>query len=457
MKTKFYFAAILIVGLIGVSGAQAPNPECNTNLSIFVEHAKVKNYDAAYTPWKMVYDQCPTLNWATFAYGERILKDKIKKSSGAEKDGFIKDLLALYEASPKTFPKKSKVAPNIIDIVMLKRENDMISDEEIYSELGRAFKEDEPNFKDPRALYLYFSTLVDLNKAGTKDLQEVFDVYDEVTDKITVENEKLTAKIAELLPKEEAGTLTAKEKKILSAANTNSESFGKIEGSIDAKLGPLADCSNLIPLYEKTFEQNKDNVKWVKRAVGLMFNKECTDDPMFSKMVEVQAQLDPSADAYVYLGTLKMKNGDSSGALADFDKALSLETDAKKKSKIAYKVAVINRRKGSNATANKYAQKAIEADAANGRAYLLIAGLYANSANQCGSTTFEKRAIYWRAADMARKAGRVDPSIGSSANKAVSSYTERAPSKEMIFEAGMAGKTVSFSCWVGGSVKVPNL
>ena len=46
------------VGLFGLSlaVAQAPNQECLTNLSIFVESAKVKNYDAAYEPWKMVYE-----------------------------------------------------------------------------------------------------------------------------------------------------------------------------------------------------------------------------------------------------------------------------------------------------------------------------------------------------------------------------------------------------------------
>ncbi len=455
MKTKIYFAIILLLGFTGVSNAQAPNPECTTNLSIFVEHAKVKNYDAAYTPWKMVYDQCPTLNWATFAYGERILKDKIKKSSGGEKDGFVKDLLALYDGSLTTFPKKAKPAEVIIDKVMLKRESKMISDDEIYSELGRAFNDDKANFKNPKAIYLYFSTLVDLHKAGKKDLQEVFDVYDDVTEKIDIENVKLKDKIAKLLPKEDS--LTSKEKKILKASRTNSESYGKITGSIDTKLGDLADCGNLIPLYQKNYDAKKNDVKWVKRAVGRMFNKECTDDPMFQKLFEAQLALDPSADAYVYGGTLKMKNGDSKGALVDFDKALSLETDAKKRSKIAYKVAVINKRKGIKSAARKYAQKAIDADGSNGRAYLLIAGLYASSANQCGSTTFEKRAIYWKAADMARKAGRVDPSLSSTANKSVSSYTQRAPNKEMIFTEGMAGKTVSFSCWVGGSVKVPNL
>ncbi len=457
MKTKLYSTALMLIGSIVMANAQAQNPECMTNLSIFSEHAKVKNYDAAYEPWKMVYETCPTLNYAIYAYGERILKDKIEKSSGADKERFIKELEGVYDASLVNFPDKAKKAAVIIDKVLLRYDEKMISDDEIYNMLGTAFKEDKANFKDPKAMYLYFSTLVDLHNAGKKDLQDVFDVYDEVTEKIEEENDKLTQQIAELLPKQEAGTLNSKEEKVLNAANTNSESFGKIAGSIDSKLGVLADCQNLIPLYEKTFEQNKGNVVWVKRAVGLMFNKECTDDPMFQKLFEAQLALDPSADAYVYGGTLKMKNGDSKGALEDFDKALSLETDAKKRSNIAYKVATINKRKGSKSAARNYAQKAIDANGANGRAYLLIANLYATSANECGTDTFEKLAMYWKAAEMARRAGKVDPSLSGTANKSVESYMAKAPTKAMIFEKGMAGKTVTFNCWVGGSVQVPNL
>ncbi len=442
---------------MAISNAQAQNTECVTNLSIYVEHAKVKNYEAAYTPWKMVYETCPAINLANFSVGEKILNDKIDKSSGADKEGFIKDLMKLHDDRMVHFPNKTKEADVMIDKVLLMYDNKMISDDEIYSQLNTAFTKDEKNFKNPKAIYLYFSSLVDLYKGGSKDLQEVFDVYDAVTEKVEVENAKLTDAIAKLLPKEEAGTLTSKEKRKLRVYSKNSESYGKIAGSIDAKLGPLADCENLIPLYEKSYDEKKGDVVWVKRAVGLMFNKECTDDPMFQKLFEAQLALDPSADAYVYGGTLKMKNGDTQGALADFDKALSLETDSKKRSNIAYKVAVINKRKGSKSTSRKYAQKAIDFNSANGKAYLLIANLYASSANQCGSTTFEKRAMYWKAADMARRAGRVDPSLSSRANKAAASYDAKAPNKEMIFSAGMAGKTVTFSCWVGGSVKVPNL
>lgn len=456
MKTKIYFTVLMLAGYIGVSNAQAQNQECMTNLSIYVEHAKVKNYDAAYTPWKMVYDNCPDVNWANFAYGERILKDKVKKSSGAEKDGYITDLLTLYDNSLKYFPKKAKKAEVVIDKVLLKYDNKMISDQEIYDQLHQAFVEDRDNFRNPKALYLDFSSLVDLHNDGKADLQQVFDEYDDITEKIEEENKKLTDIITKLLPKDSLGTLTSKEKKRLKVATTNSTSFGKIAGSIDSKLGALADCDNLIPLYQKSFEEKKGDVDWVKRAVGRMFSKECTDDPMFRKLFEAQLALEPSAKAYMYGGLLKQKAGDSKGALADFNKAVELETDPYDKSDLLYKIATIAR-KSSKSRARTYAQKAIDANPANGKAYLLIANLYATSANDCGSTPFEKRAMYWKAADMARRAGRVDPSLSGRASQSSASYSAKAPSKTDIFQAGMAGKKVSFSCWVGGSVTVPNL
>ena len=456
MKTKIYVTAILFLGAMGLVNAQAQNQECMTNLSIYVEHAKVKNYEAAYTPWKMVYETCPDINKANFIYGERILKDKIDKSSGAEKDGYITDLLALYDASTQYFPKKYTPAVVGQDKALLMYENKTGSDVEIYEMLENAFEKDPKNFKNPRALYLYFSSLVDLHKAGSKELQEVFDVYDNVTEKIDEENKGLTEVITKLLPKDSTGTITSKEKRSLKIATTNSESYGKIAGSVDAKLGALADCDNLIPLYQKSFEEKKGDVKWVKRAVGRMFGKECTDDPLFKKLFEAQLALEPSAKAYMYGGLLKQKSGDGAGALADFNKAVDLETDAYEKSDILYKIATIVR-KTSKSKARSYAQKAIDANKANGKAYLLIANLYATSANDCGSTPFEKRAIYWKAAEMARQAGRVDPALKSNSSQSAASYSAKAPSKTDIFNSGMAGKKVSFSCWVGGSITVPNI
>ncbi len=446
----------MVTMLTGLSMAQAQNPECMTNLSIYAEHVKVKNYDAAYEPWKMVYESCPDINKANFSYGERILKAKIENSTGAEKDAYVQDLLSLYDNSLKYFPTNYTKAGVAIDKALLMYENKMASDEELFTMLDKAFQEDQENFTNPRALYLYFSSLVDLHDAGKRDLQDVFNTYDDVTGKLEEENKKLTDIVTKLLPKDSLGTLTSKEKRTLKVATVNSESFGKVASSVDSKLGALADCDNLIPLYEKSFDEKKDDVKWVKRAVGRMFSKECTDDPMFRKLFEAQLALDPSADAYMYGGVLKQKSGDMNGALADFNKAVELETDSYKKSDILYKIATTVRN-SSKSQARSYALKAIDANPANGKAYLLIANLYASSANACGDTPFEKRAIYWKAASMARKAGTVDPALSGRASQTAASYDAKAPSKEMIFSSGKAGQTITFSCWVGGSVAVPSL
>src|SRR5690606_20439606 len=97
MKKKLYITVMTVVGFVGLGSAQAQNPEYMTNHSIDAEHVQVKNYDAAYTPWEMVYDNCPTLNWANILYGERILKDRVANTSSADKTTNINALLKLYD------------------------------------------------------------------------------------------------------------------------------------------------------------------------------------------------------------------------------------------------------------------------------------------------------------------------------------------------------------------------
>ena len=456
MRKNVLFAVMALSLVFSLAYGQAQNQECLTNLSIYVESAKVKNYDAAYEPWKLTYEACPELNRANYLYGERILKHKIENSEGEERAAYAALLLKVYDDSMKYFQSRYPLAGVVIDKVLLQRSENMIGDDEIFSQLDQAFKADRENFSNPQALYLYFSSLVDLNAAGKRDIQEVFDVYDEVVAKLEEENIKLTNEIAKLLPLEEDGSISGKDKQRLRVYSTNSASFGKVAASVDAKLGALADCENLVPLYEKSYDARKTDVKWVKSAVGRMFGKDCTDSPMFRKLFEAQIALEPSADAYLYGGTLKQKAGDIAGALADFNKSAELETDNYKKSNILFKIATIVR-KSNKVQARNYLNQSIKANPSNGRAYLLLAALYADSANECGESQFDKRAVYWLAAKTADRAGRVDPSLRDTAAKAVESYNAKAPSKTDIFNSGRAGETITFSCWVGGSVTVPSL
>ena len=449
----------MVLGLLAAATfgyGQAQNPECMQNLSIFAEHAKVKNYEAAYEPWKMVFENCPDLHFATYAYGEPILKDRIKNDE-ANKPAYINTLMEVYEKGPQYFPSRYTKAGSQIDIALLKFEYDMATDEELFNLLDEAFREDQDNFKNPKAMYLYFSTLVDLHAAGKKDLQEVFDTYDAVTGKIEAENRELAEIILKYVEKDSAGTLTAQEKRALKNARINGESYEKISGSIDSKLGALADCDNLIPLYQKNFDSRKTDADWLRGAAARMDAKGCTGDPMFVKLVEALDAVEPSANSKYFLGSLYEEKGDHTKALDYFKQSVDLETDKYKKSNKLLSIASKARKRGQKTTAYQYARKAIEVNPSEGRAYMMIAGLYADSANECGSTTFEKKAVYWKAAEMARKAGQVDPSMGNSASKAASAYEGRAPSRSEIFNSGMQGQTIKFNCWVGGSVKVPAL
>ena len=91
-----------------------------------------------------------------------------------------------------------------------------------------------------------------------------------------------------------------------------------------------------------------------------------------------------------------------------------------------------------------------------GKAYILIANLYASSANSCGTDEFSKRMVFVAAANKARQAKKVDPSLTSRANRYIKSYTASAPSKKLIFTKGLtSGATHKISCWIGETVRIP--
>ena len=127
-----------------------------------------------------------------------------------------------------------------------------------------------------------------------------------------------------------------------------------------------------------------------------------------------------------------------------------------KKAENLYKIAQLFAKKGRKSQARNYANQAIQNKPSMGKAYLLIAGLYASSANACGTTEFDKRMVYTAALRKARRAAVVDPSIASRASKYIKNYLSQEPSKKLIFTKGIKpGTPHTIKCWIGETVKVP--
>lgn len=464
MKTRITLFFTLLFAGLGLGFAQ--DEECMTKLSVFHEYTKAKNFDEAYEPWMAVRNKCPKFNNAIYIDGEKILDHKIENSSGAEKKAFMEDLLLLWEQRAEYFTSKTPKGEYMAKACQLMYDNRDIlgkTDEELYECFDNAYHMDKSTFTNPKSLYTYFSLMVDLYDAGKKPPKDLFNKYDDVVEKVEGEVQNYSEKLNKLVAKEEGVdgqegvALSKKEKSYKRYFESYLKAYDQISGSIDGKLGDRANCENLIPLYTKDFEAHRADAVWLKRAAGKMSEKECTDDPLFFKLVNAYHEISPSANSAFYLGILKDKDGDTRGAIDFYKQAISLETDDFKKSKLNYRIGLKLKSKGNYGAARGFFREALKLNPSNGRPHLSIATMYASSAKNCGDTNFNKRAVYWLAAQEARKASRVDPTLKKAAAQSAANYEAKAPQRAEIFTAGNAGQTIKIGCWIGASVQVPNL
>ena len=464
MMTRITILLLAFFASVNIGFAQQ-DEECMNNLSIFDSYVKSKKYDEAYGPWKIVREKCPKFNRAIYVHGEKILKHKIENSTGAEQVAHIKDLMLLHDQSREHFESRYELGEVLVDKANLAykyRTELQKTDKQVYDMFDEAYKKDAKNFKSAVGLYTYFSLAVDLYDAGSKsseEAQKMFDKYDDVSEIIEGLIAGYTTKLNEYAEKEEAGQeLSKKEERYRSSFLSNIEAFeNQILGSMDKKLGDRANCEVLIPLYEKDFEQHKEDTVWLQRAMNKMGEKGCTKEPLFEKLVEQKNKVEPDANAAYYLGVLKEEQGNMAEADKYYAQSLQLQTDPLKKWKLVMRVAEKNYKRGNFGKARQQYMEALDLNPSNGLPHLRISAMYAKSANNCGDTNFNKRAVFWLAAIEAEKAGRVDGRLKSTASQTASSYRASAPSKSDIFTQGNAGQTIKIGCWIGRSVTVPNI
>jgi len=305
-----------------------------------------------------------------------------------------------------------------------------------------------------KKLAVYFQEVTDKNKDG--NTQKVFDTYDDALDAVnkkidyhTKSKDKLDKKVTD------GGTLTKKEATKLKNDAINLRGLGQVEGVLDQIVGEVATCERLVPLYTKGFEAHKSDAKWLRRAASRLNSKECTDEAIFGELVEAYAVAEPSSEAYILVSIIYDKKGQKAKANEYRKKAVDLETDPYKKADYLYKIGTSYRRSSPRTAAN-FAREALSHRPSMGKAYLLIASAYAASANSCGTDEISKRMVFIAAANMAKKAMSVDPSISSLAKRYIKSYNANGPNKKLIFSSDYkSGDSFKIGCWINETVKVP--
>lgn len=319
--------------------------------------------------------------------------------------------------------------------------------------LEKGYKAD-PTGLSAKNIYKYFDHVLESNK--NNNVQKILDTYDDINDALEVKSGKYQQRLSKLIAKEEAGTeLNKKDAKSKRIAEGVLNNIGIISGGLDQKIEELLTCDRLIPLYRRDFDANKSNPQWLKRAVSRMYHKECTTDALYEELAEAYAQADPSADAYMFLSNILEEKGKIAEAKDMRKKAIDLETDPTKKSKLLLQEAQDLSKRGSRSAARAKANEALKFNPSNGNAYLLIASMYAKSANSCGDNLFSKRMVYVAALNKARRAAVVDPSMSQKVRRFVNSYASNIPTKQDGFAEGFkSGDSFKIGCWIGETVRV---
>lgn len=439
--------------------AIAQNSECKDKLLAFEKFVQENSYDQTiYTRWKELKQQCPTGMESVYLIGEKILNQKIDQANTIEeKNPLISELVSLYDEHDKGFPNNKK--GNRISKALLLYENKAGNSKEIFAFLDKAFKMDNSEFTSPEVLNIYSELLISQyeKKEIELTLEQVLEKFDQIGEKAQSELKKSTLVKDNLSLKAQTEKLSSQEQSDLLQAKRSVSELTIVSENLNARIDKLANCETLLSFYQKNFDKNSENALWLERVSDRLDAKKCKSD-FFIKVSEKLYALSPSAKSAYNMGIISRNAKNKPQTIEYFTKSAELQTDVNKKAELYYLVATVYGY-GEKQKAREFAKKALEVKPAFGKSYIFISQLYANSMKDCVSeNAFESKAMYWLAAETAKKAGVVEPVLKKSADDLAANYTKKAPSKEEISQAKRkSGEQIAFKCWIGESVSIPKL
>ncbi len=375
-------------------------------------------------PWRSAYKNCPRSTKNLYLHGEKIYKNYFIKNAKdkAVKDAYIDSLMMLYDNRIKYFGKKGKVLDKKgVDLYKYRPS----AYEEVYNILKEAVAL-RGNNSTSSALVYYFRTAEKLVEAQKLDVSELVVIFEKAMKICDANIEKFASK--------------PKKKAIWESTKAN----------LELSFQPWGTCDVLIPMFQKKFDANPDDVDLLKKITRTLDKKDCTDSPLFFAATEKLNALEPSAKSAYLMGKMMMsKKKDYSAAIKYFKQAVSLfDNEADKESSYLMLAAASSQLKQYSA-ARTYARKVLSINPKNGKAYIIIGDVYASSKANCKDKKLPPNAIYWVAVDQYVKAKSVDPSVAELANSKIRGLRPHFPNTEKVFFFGLTkGEKVKIGCWI---------
>ena len=465
---KVTMLAAFVIGMFPWAKAQnltqkygSDSAECLTQLSLYREVFKQKNYKEAYPSWKWVKENCPMSSKYIFTNGPVILEDMIKSAGtdSALREAYIQELFDLFDLRIKCYPADEGYVLGRIGVYLWKyhpKEQYKTVCEKLSQSIDLEGFETSPQVQD-----IYFKATEYYMQKEKLSPEILIDAYDKITEVLNVQidtcelkHEAVMRSIYQLREDLDSGRISNDdynalyEKKANDSTKTANElkQYTNVMNNLDIRFSKYANCEVLQDIYGKKFATNKDE-RLLRQMIKFFSKQKCTDNDLFISSGEELYKIQPTASVAFYMGSINLKKKDYSTALNYFKEAVTMYE--KESDKINAYIMMIECQKnlGQMSAGRETAYKIIKLNPSDGRAYLMIGDLYAASAGSCGLDI--PASVYWAAADKYNKAKAVDPSRAEEAQKRINSVAGRFPQVATYFQHGYKkGDTFKVGCWI---------
>ncbi len=417
---------------------------CAMNISLYTEFYKQKNYKDAVKPWRKVYNNCPDASKNTFMRGATIYKHLIVAEKDAnKKQALIDTLMDIYDQRIVHFGDKGTVLSyKGADLYSFRGES---ANAEVYQILGEAMKLEGKESK-AAVVSIYMQTAVGLYKDQKLEGEKIIEAYTfctETLDAATEYNKMLVSKGGKY---QEYGE---KELENIKISYDNVEALFSESGA--------ASCDALISIFSAKYDENAQNLDWLKKINNLLGKNDCKDGDLFAKTAEQEYKLEPSAEAALNLARLFMSREEFEKADQYYEEAAKSETDPTTQAQYYYEWSMLAYAQKDYPKVRTLSNKALELNPSDGKPYLMIGKAYAATKGEgVGKEDVEKNSVYWIAVDNFVKAKQVDATLTDEANKLIELYSKYYPKKEDWFMAigTSEGDSYTVGSWMNVSTKV---
>ena len=388
---------------------------CKENLSMFREYYKQKNYLDALKPWRWAYNNCPASSGNIYKNGPKIIK-AVMKNNQENKDYYIDTLMMIFDDRIKHFGNKGYVLGlkgyELIGV-------DKKRSEEALGYLQESLDIDGNN-ASVQAVYGYMRAMVNLEKLGVRNKEDVINAYELVSAIISYN--------------------------ILNDSKST-KNFIKYSEKVESLFTPYANCTILVDLFSKKLELTGKDINLLKRIIKVLESKECLETDLFFKASEMLYEIEPSAHLANVMSKMSISRDSPSNAITYAKKAVEIEQDLREKAKYYLALADAYRYSSSFINARNAVYSALDLRSGWGEAYMSLGHIYIAGAANC-SSDFEKTTVYWVAVDAFKKAIS-DEDTKERANKSINTYSKYFPTKETCFFNGLeSGKSYTVECWI---------